>query len=814
MKKRAADKTDKSLQCTGSVCQETNSISRKQQIRNILYSSSAKGKLKVGSSDDVSEKQADSAAAGFSLGNKSAPYKTSAVNKPASVDLGIKEPGTALPTTQKQKYESYFGQSLSDVNIHTGSEASIAADAVNARAFTLGNNIYFGQGEYSPDSESGQAILTHEIAHTMQSDSGNTLRKWGASEHRAFGNIAGNKLVTNKGKLLNGLENINKSAKAEHAGLDYDKEYKIKLRPKTIYKWIEDDTPDDEFDDSYVKSCKVPVNKSLGWTNERAGDYSRKASYLNKNQSGTKGFLSLFDHWDFTTEALLARTNWNHFFPLAEREWEENHFEALEYADAAKEMLKRNQFSQAKKDMQTALVYEAFALHFLQDTFASGHQYPRAFDRVYKRSGFRSKTYHDLLCELKGGIDMRYSRDKSHKFRGDGNCTKKDEEIVGRESYNSIAQVYCRALGLNMSDIGAQMPEANPGPDIPKIMKDKDAAPIWCAMEDDLERFITTKNVVNKNVKSSSGMFKEDYKYILSEWDSAHIDKNGKYLDHDTLTNQGVNHNHFAVRFYKKILQDPGKLERNVDDNIVKFLLDKNGDIDLEKFELLDLPIGAKVFVLKHLLDSPSSKFDGISTFLEQTIVLEILCDHDDDKFEKIVKGVGLKTFGNSLAGDNLHFFVNMCATRTGPTGNLAAKYIIDSNNRSAARMLTQTWSWRDIQIEPIKFKQIEDKDWVQIIKVLLTDNNFPDDHGLYSDKAGNERLIIWIVKQILNNNNGSLIASAISENDLRSGFESELLDTAIELLKPYWDENKKKTKKIIKAPKKTKLSEWERYCT
>jgi hypothetical protein len=64
--------------------------------------------------------------------------------------------------------ESRFGTDFSDVKIHTGSEAVQMSKELNAQAFTVGNNIYFNEGKYSPNSHAGKHLLAHELTHTVQ----------------------------------------------------------------------------------------------------------------------------------------------------------------------------------------------------------------------------------------------------------------------------------------------------------------------------------------------------------------------------------------------------------------------------------------------------------------------------------------------------------------------------------------------------------------------------------------------------------------------------------------------------------------------
>lgn len=66
------------------------------------------------------------------------------------------------------RLEPSLGESVGDVRVHTGDGAAALARAVSARAFTVGSDIFFGSGEYRPGSSSGNELIAHEVAHTIQ----------------------------------------------------------------------------------------------------------------------------------------------------------------------------------------------------------------------------------------------------------------------------------------------------------------------------------------------------------------------------------------------------------------------------------------------------------------------------------------------------------------------------------------------------------------------------------------------------------------------------------------------------------------------
>lgn len=95
----------------------------------------------------------------------------------SSVKNVISSGGTRLDRESRSFFEPRFGMDLSDVRIHTGAPANESARSVNARAYTLGNNIVFGPGEYRPGDDSGRHLLAHELAHVAQQESASSNAK-------------------------------------------------------------------------------------------------------------------------------------------------------------------------------------------------------------------------------------------------------------------------------------------------------------------------------------------------------------------------------------------------------------------------------------------------------------------------------------------------------------------------------------------------------------------------------------------------------------------------------------------------------------
>jgi hypothetical protein len=76
--------------------------------------------------------------------------------------------GTAMPPRLRAYFEPRFGADFSSVRLHTDDAAADSAQAISARAFTLGHDIVFGRGEFQPDTPHGKRLLAHELTHCVQ----------------------------------------------------------------------------------------------------------------------------------------------------------------------------------------------------------------------------------------------------------------------------------------------------------------------------------------------------------------------------------------------------------------------------------------------------------------------------------------------------------------------------------------------------------------------------------------------------------------------------------------------------------------------
>lgn len=87
---------------------------------------------------------------------------------PPVVNQTLNSPGRPLDNSTRSFMESRFGHDFSGVRIHDDSLAGQSAQAVNAKAYTVGQDIAFAPGQYNPHSHAGSHLLAHELAHTIQ----------------------------------------------------------------------------------------------------------------------------------------------------------------------------------------------------------------------------------------------------------------------------------------------------------------------------------------------------------------------------------------------------------------------------------------------------------------------------------------------------------------------------------------------------------------------------------------------------------------------------------------------------------------------
>src|SRR5262249_11152151 len=73
-----------------------------------------------------------------------------------------------LPGDVRGRLESAAGADLGGVRVHDTPASAAAAESIGAHAYTVGQNIHFAAGAYQPGTQTGQRLIAHEVAHTVQ----------------------------------------------------------------------------------------------------------------------------------------------------------------------------------------------------------------------------------------------------------------------------------------------------------------------------------------------------------------------------------------------------------------------------------------------------------------------------------------------------------------------------------------------------------------------------------------------------------------------------------------------------------------------
>lgn len=80
--------------------------------------------------------------------------------------------GPSLSPQTKNQMDGAFGRNFSDVTIHSDGQSTRMAKEIDAKAFTIGSDIYFQSNYFDPKGGTGKRLLAHELAHTLQQQNG------------------------------------------------------------------------------------------------------------------------------------------------------------------------------------------------------------------------------------------------------------------------------------------------------------------------------------------------------------------------------------------------------------------------------------------------------------------------------------------------------------------------------------------------------------------------------------------------------------------------------------------------------------------
>ncbi|WP_221938229.1 DUF4157 domain-containing protein [Corallococcus sp. Z5C101001] len=137
-------------------------------------------KLTISSPEDPFEREADAVADKVMRAPRPAPIGpephrakagggTARALAPPVVHEVLARPGRPLEPAARAAMEGRFGGAdFSSVRVHDDARAAESALAVGAHAYAVGSDVVFAAGRYGPGTATGDRLLAHELAHTLQ----------------------------------------------------------------------------------------------------------------------------------------------------------------------------------------------------------------------------------------------------------------------------------------------------------------------------------------------------------------------------------------------------------------------------------------------------------------------------------------------------------------------------------------------------------------------------------------------------------------------------------------------------------------------
>ncbi|MBN2007662.1 MAG: hypothetical protein JXA21_30235 [Anaerolineae bacterium] len=642
------------------------------------------------------------------------------------------------------------------------------------------------RAEKNSDEEEQSAPTVSRAIPKISRAPAPTVSRWAEDEHKYFGTGA---------------------AQRAHAHPDM---FKVMAPAGTPESTVSTDIP-------YQTEEGQDRTMSFGEGTMLGGDYTRSPQELAEVHSVNVDEQQM-------QMTVVAGTNINHFFPLAEQEWRAQHGAALGLAARAYQAFQAGEQEAGAALSQQAVRTEAFALHFMQDSFASGHQYPRALEAVHTGddkaklentvelaqalitlgiSPFapeltplvgllptlpvlrmllgnlgltlpdvltalngltKSKVYHDALCALPNGMDMLYGQ----KFHGDGLRDGTDEPVA-QESYNSLAQVVTTISGQPVPG-DAATPTPNPGPNTAAVMADPEAGPIWYAVEQSIQGLLAKANTevaTNPNAQVTTG---SNLSYpvadILSAWQNINAGGRSKLdASPDPVTRLVM----AALQGQENILHNATKegmtgagksTDTDADENILELLKNDKGELDVAKVPG-NLTSNQVMMICQALIS-------GACIGNDEHAVLLILVKQSPAVFRAAVSAMGADYLDKGLDFGEWDAFLLACANRYPAGSNLGAQLIAAEKNDDAARYLMTGKALVGGHFEPpVAAGKLSTDEWAGVIRALL------------SGVTGNadERAILNILSQ-QSEANFRAIVDAITPQALDSGIDGAEWDT------------------------------------
>ncbi|MFO7632404.1 MAG: DUF4157 domain-containing protein, partial [Caldilinea sp.] len=87
---------------------------------------------------------------------------------PPSIHSALRTPSRPLDEGTHRLMQHRLGRRFDQVRVHANAQAATSAQKMGARAYTIGQHVVFGAGQYAPTLTTGRALIAHELAHVAQ----------------------------------------------------------------------------------------------------------------------------------------------------------------------------------------------------------------------------------------------------------------------------------------------------------------------------------------------------------------------------------------------------------------------------------------------------------------------------------------------------------------------------------------------------------------------------------------------------------------------------------------------------------------------
>jgi hypothetical protein len=87
---------------------------------------------------------------------------------PRCLSAALRTPSRPIDAADRGFVERRLGHDFGTVRLHHDDTAAATSSALGARAWTFGEHVAFGRGEYRPGHDGYRRLLAHELAHVLQ----------------------------------------------------------------------------------------------------------------------------------------------------------------------------------------------------------------------------------------------------------------------------------------------------------------------------------------------------------------------------------------------------------------------------------------------------------------------------------------------------------------------------------------------------------------------------------------------------------------------------------------------------------------------